>query len=122
MTWGPLACDPAKKGEAMEFCAKSLCELWLFVAGEESLGKLKSFSVVPYDMEIRWELFCWKRVEVLEEVEKGSLSWKVLYRRSSREIYLLEQAKVLKGALFVGCLPLTKFKCCAQASGYPFDD
>jgi len=34
----------------------------------------------------------------------------------------LEQAKVLKGALFVGCLPLTKFKCFAQVSGYPFDD
>ena len=72
MAWSPLACDLAEEGEAVEFSAESLCELWLFVAGEETLGKLKSFSVVPYDMEFRWELFCWKRVEVLEEVEEGS--------------------------------------------------
>ena len=72
MTWCPLACDLAKKGEGMEFIAECLSELGFFVAREETLSKLKSFSVVPYDMEIRWELFCWKRVEVLEEVEEGS--------------------------------------------------
>ena len=72
MAWSPLACHLAEKGETVEFSAECLCELWLFVAGEETLGKLKSFSVVPYDMELRRKSLRWKRVEVLEEMEEGS--------------------------------------------------
>ena len=33
---------------------------------------MEGFSIVPYDVEIRWKLICWKRVKKLEEVEKGS--------------------------------------------------
>ena len=72
MARGPLACDLAEKSEAVKFIAESLCELWLFITREETLGKFKRFSVVPDYVELRRKLLRWKRVKILEEMEEGS--------------------------------------------------